>query len=75
MSSPMSSGSMSQRLDRELVEVGVGKAGLDTLQEPVEKRRVRDVGGLRLAGEQTPDTSLAVSDDAESPGAENAPDL
>ena len=40
---------------------------LDTLvKEPVEGRRVRDVGGICLAGtavEEADDTSLAVSDD------------
>jgi hypothetical protein len=57
---------MSRRLDRDLVEVGVGKAFLDTLHEPVERRPVRDVGGLRpagSAGEDAANTSLAVKDD------------
>ena len=59
---------MSRRLGRCLVEVGIGEVGMDTLQEPVERRRVRDVNGLGLrlasiADEETTDTSLAVNDD------------
>ena len=60
--------SMSQCLGRGLVEVRIGEAGLDTLQKPVERRCVRDVGGVRIflrlagtAGEVTPNTSLAVN--------------
>ena len=62
----MSSGSISRRLGRALVEVGVGEVGLDTLQEPVERYRICNVNRLRIPGtanEETPDTSLFVNDD------------
>ena len=32
------------------MDVGVGELGLDTLQNPVERRRIRNVDVLRLAG-------------------------
>ena len=57
---------MSRRLCRDWVEVGVGKVLLDTLKQPVEGGRVRDVGGIchaGTAGEEADDASLAVNND------------
>ena len=61
--------SMLQCLGHGLVEVRIGEVGLDTLQKPVERRCICDVGGVRIflrlastTSEVTPNTSLAVND-------------
>lgn len=64
---PKQRSSLMSRCLGDDAEVGVGEpAGLDTLEEPPERRGVGHVGGLgltRTAGKHATDTATDVGDD------------